>query len=89
MPEALTDPKFYGPEAWRVKVQKHLKAQFEPTVARGPVFKIAPMLTSNTLLKNVDLAKEWLSTARHAASVEMELGGLYLAARYGGDANTA
>jgi hypothetical protein len=39
-------------------------------------------------IKNTELASEWQRSARHAAAVEMELGGVYLAARYGGDGST-
>jgi hypothetical protein len=46
------------------------------------------MLTRNTLVKNVELVQGWRETARHAAGVEMELGGVYLAARYGGSGKT-
>ena len=46
------------------------------------------MITSNTLVKDTELATEWQSSARHAAAVEMELGGVYFAARYGGGGDT-
>jgi hypothetical protein len=40
------------------------------------------------LVKDTKLAQAWRRTARHAAGVEMELGGLYKAARYGGSGDT-
>ena len=46
------------------------------------------MISGNTLVKNADLARQWRVAARHAVGVEMELGGVYLAARYGGDGST-
>jgi nucleoside phosphorylase len=89
VPQTFQDTKFYGPDEWRSKTQAALQRHFPPgKPPRNPIFKIAPMLTSSTLVKNVELARTWRETARHAAGVEMELGGVYLAARYGGSGKT-
>ncbi|MBZ5531326.1 MAG: hypothetical protein LAO20_07840 [Acidobacteriia bacterium] len=81
--------KIYGPKEWRAKVKSSLRAHFPPNgPIRDPIFKAAPMISGNTLVKNADLARQWRVAARHAVGVEMELGGVYLAARYGGDGST-
>jgi nucleoside phosphorylase len=83
------DNRYYGPDKWRAKVHKALMAAFPAgKVPRDPVYKVAPNITAATLLKNTELAESWRQSARHAASVEMELGGIYIAARFGGDGNT-
>jgi nucleoside phosphorylase len=87
--KTLDDSKFYGPDEWRSKTRAALQRHFPgDKPPRDPIFKVAPMLTSNTLVKNVELVQGWRETARHAAGVEMELGGVYLAARYGGSGKT-
>ena len=89
IPETLDDSKFYGPDEWRSKTHAALQRHFPgDKPSRDPIFKVAPMLTSNTLVKNVELVQGWRETARHAGGVEMELGGVYLAARYGGSGKT-
>jgi nucleoside phosphorylase len=83
------DDSFYGPDSVRKKVHASLRANFPPNkTPRDPIFKVAPMITANTLLKDTALAERWRDSARHAAAVEMELGGAYLAARYGGTGDT-
>jgi nucleoside phosphorylase len=83
------DDNFYGSESVRKKVHASLRAHFPlDKVPRDPIYKVAPMITSNTLLKDTTLAEHWRDSARHAAAVEMELGGAYLAARYGGTGDT-
>jgi nucleoside phosphorylase len=89
IPDNITDSRLYGSEEWKIKVKSSLETHFPPKSAtREPIFKVAPMITSNTLVKNAELASRWRQTARHAVGVEMELGGVYLAARYGGNGNT-
>jgi nucleoside phosphorylase len=83
------DGNFYGSDSTRKKVHAALQAHFPPnTIPSDPIFKVAPMITANTLLKDTKLADHWRNSARHAAAVEMELGGVYLAARYGGSGDT-
>ncbi len=84
------DARFYGPEQWKAKVLSSLKKHFpKNTPQRSPIFQIAPNLSSGILAKNVELAEQWRDSARQACSIEMELGGVYLAARYGGNGNTS
>ena len=84
-----TDGHFYGEKPWREKVFSSLRSHFPQNgVPRDPVFKVAPVISANTLVKDAKLADQWRRSARHAAAIEMELGGIYQAARYAGDRNT-
>jgi nucleoside phosphorylase len=84
-----TDERFYGDEKWRSRVYNALRAQFPPgRPPRPTVAKVSPMIAGNTLVKDTQLAEKYRTSARHASAIEMELGGVYLAARYRGDGNT-
>jgi nucleoside phosphorylase len=84
VPPAKEDDKFYGSEVWRTKTFKSLKKHFSrDQTIRKPHYFGAPVITGNTLLKDTQVALIWQQTARHAAGVEMELGGVCRAARYG------
>ena len=88
IPERLPrgNSKFYGRPKYQEEVRaslfKHFSANQNP---REPIFWIAPAASSSTLVKDTKLAQVWKKSARDAASVEMELGGVYLAARHGGN----
>ncbi len=73
-----TNPSFYGEEEWRQKVYDSLSNQ---TTRDQPCVWVAPNASSNILLKDTTLAKEWKNVARSIASVEMELAGVYEAIR--------
>lgn len=80
--DKLTDPPFYGDKDWRKKVQKGLKANFPAEGdPRPPICRVVPVGTANVLLKNTEVAKEWVGWARSVGHVEMELGGVYEAAQ--------
>lgn len=88
-PKELSESTLYGSEEWRAKVLGSLQAQFpEGAHARDPDFFAAVIIASNTLIKDTALASQWQQTARHASGVEMELGGVCRAARYGADGAT-
>lgn len=88
-PADITDASLYGNDDWKSKVLGSLKAQFPlGRDARNPDFFAAVLITSNTLMKDTVLASQWRQTARHASGVEMELGGVCRAARYGADGQT-
>jgi nucleoside phosphorylase len=42
------------------------------------------MISANVLVKDADMVRQWQQSARHTSAVEMELGGVYRAARRGG-----
>ncbi|HEY1189309.1 MAG TPA: COR domain-containing protein, partial [Gemmata sp.] len=81
VPEELTSPLFYGPPAWRQKVREALRANF-PTgaPANRPRYRVESVVAGNTLVKDTELVAQWKRSARQAAHVEMELGGVYEAA---------
>ena len=77
------DPRLYGDQSWRNSVIKSLQAAFpQNQPARPPRFRSASIVSSGTLVKSTELARQWQQTARHASAVEMELTGVWLAARY-------
>ena len=85
IPEDLQSPLLYGSEAWRRKVQESLRANFpQGKRRRSPKVRTAPTISSDALIKDATLAEQWQKAARHTEAVEMELGGVYLAARHGG-----
>lgn len=88
-PTDISDFSLYGSDDWKAKVVGSLKAQFPLAAdARNPDFFAAVIIASNTLMKDTVLATQWKQTARHASGVEMELGGVCRAARYGADGQT-
>jgi nucleoside phosphorylase len=89
VPGSIASKKLYGEAPWRKKTLKSLQSHF-PKNGRGhnPDFFAATLITGNTLLKDTKLATLWRKTARHASGVEMELGGVCAAARYGADGTT-
>jgi len=88
VPKSLSAKKFYGDSNWKTKVQSSLKINFpEEKPPRNPRFWIAPTATSNTMLKDAELAQRWLESGKAIADVEMELSGVYTAARHSGNQN--
>lgn len=80
----LTSDKFVGPPEWMEKVKKALQASFGPTgteIKRPPIVTSAAIGSGNMLQKDPALLKEWLSFSRDLKAVEMELPGVYEAAR--------
>jgi hypothetical protein len=57
-------------------------------VARSPVFKVSPIITGNTLMKDTVLAAQMAQSARHASAIEMEFAGVLTACRYVGSGKT-
>ena len=82
VPKDLKDNCYYGPEAYREKVQKSLARHFpEGKKARLPLYTVASVASANILVKDPDLIAEWKQLARSFGFVEMEAGGVYRAAR--------
>jgi nucleoside phosphorylase len=85
IPENLSASSYYGSEDWKRSVQTSLRTNFPAGKrVRAPKVLISPMISTNTLVKDADLARQWQQSARHTSAVEMELGGVYRAARRGG-----
>jgi nucleoside phosphorylase len=88
IPEDLADPTYYGSEDRKESIRSSLRVSFRADKpVRAPKFRISPIISTNVLVKDADLAHQWLQSARHTAAVEMELGGVYLAAHRGGQRN--
>lgn len=88
LPEA-PDDRYYGDEEWKSSVYKSIKANFGGSAAhRPPRYVVSPVIAANTLVKDTELARQWGQSARHASAVEMELGGIYVAARHDGGGTT-
>ena len=85
VPRKLLSNSMYGNQDWRQRVLASLRRHFpENEATRPPLCHVAAAACGNTLVKDAELAKEWLKFARHIGNIEMELGGVYLAARHGG-----
>lgn len=77
----LNGDELYGTVDWKQSVIDSLNQNFPPGCpTRKPKFHPAVMITSNTLVKGTELAMQWKQSARSAAGVEMELGGVARAA---------
>jgi hypothetical protein len=73
---------YYGDNTWRAKVRDALLHNFPKGLQpRAPIFRVGSVASSNTLIKDTQLLNQWKSSARAITHVEMELGGVYEAAR--------
>ncbi len=81
IPENIGDKAFYGPPKWKKKVREGLLANFPGGDPPPPRYRVVPVGTGNTLVKNVKLAEAWKASARAVSHIEMELGGVYTAAQ--------
>ena len=78
----VDDENFYGDEAWQSDVKKSLRYHFGTgTKTRNPTVVTGSIATSNQLMKDTELLTAWQQFARQTQAVEMELGGVYEAAR--------
>jgi nucleoside phosphorylase len=81
VPEDLADERYYGDDSWRLRVRNALRTRFrEDRATHRPKLRIGGVASSNTLVKDTQLATEWKSAARSITHIEMELGGVYRAA---------
>ena len=81
-PVDLREESFYGDEEWRRKVKETLKKTFGRNVKpRRPLVTTRSVASSDLLVKDSQLIKDWQQSARDVCAVEMELGGVYEAAR--------
>jgi nucleoside phosphorylase len=72
----------YGDRAWRDKVRKAISRHFPtPESTRKPQITTRPFAGGNVLIKDDALWQQWQSHARQVEAVEMELEGMYTAAR--------
>jgi nucleoside phosphorylase len=81
-PPRRPDKRFYGEPEWKRKVLESLRRNFPSgTSPRPPKYYVAPSATSNTLVKDTSIVAQLTDAARAVSTVEMELGGAYLAAQ--------
>ncbi|HBB98041.1 MAG TPA: hypothetical protein DC054_21875 [Blastocatellia bacterium] len=72
---------FYGNENWKKRVRGSLRRYFgNEGVRDNPKALAGPMASSGTLVKDTQLAGQWLKSSRDIKAIEMELAGVYQAA---------
>jgi nucleoside phosphorylase/serine/threonine protein kinase len=78
----LSPDTLYGDSEWREKVSRSITKHFGVGVAsRQPIVTSGSVASSDRLIKDSDTLKEWQQAARHIQGIEMELAGVYRAAR--------
>jgi len=78
VPAAPNGDRFYGPPVWQEGVWRSLTKHLGGVAPRTtPKLVVAPDASGNTVLMDATLAMHWKRAARSAASVEMELAGVY------------
>jgi nucleoside phosphorylase/DNA polymerase III delta prime subunit len=81
-PVRLAGRQFHGSDSWKKKVKKSLVNRFGPDAEkRQPLVIAAAVGAGNVLMKDPGLLEDWLANARDLKAVEMELSGVYEAAR--------
>jgi len=76
------DARVYGSDAWKRKVCETLATHFPAGKRpRRPLATSRPVASNDALMKNPAIMHQWLDAARDLAAVEMELAGVYAAAR--------
>lgn len=74
--------QLYGNEEWKKEVRQCLIHHFDLSGnSRLPNVTARSIASSDTLVKDTHLLSQWLTEARAIAAIEMELAGVYLAAR--------
>jgi nucleoside phosphorylase len=82
IPADLNADEVYGPEDWKRKVIETLRRHFPPDGNRRlPKAYVGPTASSNQLVKDADLVRQWQEAARSVTHIEMELAGVLQAAR--------
>lgn len=80
-PVKLIPKNFYGRDQWQKRVRECLKPYFGTRPIRGfPRAFTGSVASSDTLVKDTQLASKWLESARQIIGIEMELAGVYQAA---------
>ena len=79
-PVLLSDENFYGDSEWKNMVRSSLEKHFVHN-PRQPKVTTGTVVSSDRLVKDTKILKSWLQNARQLRAMEMELGGIYRAAR--------
>jgi nucleoside phosphorylase/uncharacterized LabA/DUF88 family protein len=77
----LADEKFYGSEKWRSDTKSSLEYHFLQKPRRPPLFWPAPIGGDSFLIKDSKIVAAWRKHARDIGAFDMELSGVYNAAR--------
>jgi nucleoside phosphorylase len=79
----IGDPNnYYGDKQWREKTRKALEPYFgNPPVRASPIVTTRAVAAGGKLVKDTKIARTWLGGSRDIRAVEMELDGVYAAAR--------
>lgn len=79
----LQPNNFYGDESWKEDLKEKLEKRFkdENKFKNRSKHVVAPIASSNKLIKDTKVIQQWKSSARYLQAVEMELAGIYEAAR--------
>lgn len=75
VPKDSEDCRLYGAPEHKIKVARTLQQHF--STQRAPLFATATLATSNTLVKDATLVRDFRSVSRDVEHVEMEAGGVY------------
>jgi nucleoside phosphorylase len=82
VPADINSPALYGPDDWKHKLVATLQRHFPPgATLRLPKAYVGPTASSNQLVKDTDLVRQWQEVARSVTHIEMELAGVVQAAR--------
>ncbi len=74
--------RYYGSDGWKNSVRESLEYHFPKGKQQRPRLVTArPVASSDALVKDTETVHQWSQSARSIADVEMELGGVYIAAR--------
>ena len=73
--------KLYGPKEWRDRVKKSLMRSLLLPQSDRPKYTTGPIISSDNLIKDPELVTNWIKYGRDVLAVEMELAGVYVAAR--------
>ena len=78
----LDTDRFYGSQEWQKDTLEKMTHHFGPNASsREPLCTARAIVSGNLLVKDTETMKEWLNHGRDISAVEMELPGVYIAAR--------
>jgi nucleoside phosphorylase/uncharacterized LabA/DUF88 family protein len=77
----LSDSKFYGNTSWRKKTKDSLERHFVERPRPNPIVTTGAIASNGFLIKDTEIAGRWKQSSRDLLAMEMELSGVYSAAR--------
>lgn len=77
---ALDEGQFYGDDDWRKSARESLEI-LNKRPSQQPTVVGVPIGSSDRLIKDTNILKQWLRVARQVRAVEMESSGVHIAAR--------